>query len=181
MRDRLITTRIWLCLVLFAALLSGCEPRDSARQGRSTPADRPTASQPESATGQRQGQELGYISAEPATPQEREGQGPSAREVAVGMTDGLKYAPEAVTITVGQTVVWTNTSSMNHTVTADPARARDRSHVRLPKGAQPFDSGDMAPGATFRHTFDVPGEYVYFCIPHESAGMIGRVNVQEKP
>ncbi|MBM4029867.1 MAG: plastocyanin [Planctomycetes bacterium] len=96
------------------------------------------------------------------------------------MTNQLRYTPEEVTVTVGQTVVWTNTSSMSHTVTADPARAKDPSHVRLPEGAQPFDSGDMPPGATFRHTFEVPGEYVYFCIPHEAAGMVGRVNVRPR-
>jgi plastocyanin len=28
-----------------------------------------------------------------------------------------------------------------------------------------------------RHTFDVPGTYQYFCIPHEMAGMTGTVVV----
>ncbi len=96
------------------------------------------------------------------------------------MTDSLTYVPAAVTITVGQSVVWTNTSSMVHTVTADPSLAKDPRHVQLPQGAQPFNSGDLTPGATFRHTFDVPGTYVYFCIPHEVLGMIGRITVQEK-
>ena len=104
----------------------------------------------------------------------------SGDEATVSMTNGLRYVPQVVTITVGQTVVWTNTSTVVHTVTADPARAKQRRHAQLPEGTQPFNSGPIAPGATFRHTFDVPGRYVYFCIPHEAEGMIGRINVREK-
>lgn len=32
-------------------------------------------------------------------------------------------------------------------------------------------------GGKFTKTFDVPGEYYYFCIPHESLGMLGTVIV----
>jgi plastocyanin len=66
-----------------------------------------------------------------------------------------------------------------HTVTADPARAFDASRVNLPEGASTFDSGDLAPGATFEHTFTVAGEYRYICVPHELAGMLGVVIVEE--
>jgi plastocyanin len=68
-------------------------------------------------------------------------------------------------------------SSMVHTVTADPSRPGiSRATAEGPSRSL----GDIAPGGTFRHTFEVPGAYVYFCIPHEAAGMIGRVTVQDK-
>ena len=58
------------------------------------------------------------------------------------------------------------------------ARADDPASVLLPPGAQPFDSGDIPAGQVYRHTFTVPGEYRYFCIPHEDMGMVGTVIVQ---
>jgi plastocyanin len=97
--------------------------------------------------------------------------------VEVGMTNQLRYTPETLRIRAGQTVVWRNGSDVLHTVTADPSRAAQASSVSLPEGVEAFDSGDMPPGATFRYTFTVPGEYTYFCVPHELAGMIGRIVV----
>jgi plastocyanin len=99
--------------------------------------------------------------------------------VEVGMTNRLEFTPDTVRITVGEAVRWRNTSDVVHTVTADPSKAVNPSNVRLPDGATPFDSGDLAPGATFEHTFTVPGEYLYFCIPHELAGMTAMVLVTE--
>jgi plastocyanin len=96
----------------------------------------------------------------------------------VRMTDRLTYEPEAVTIAVGETVVWENTSAVVHTVTADEDEAADPSNVRLPDGAEPFDSGDIPPGESWSYRFTVAGEYRYFCIPHEMADMIGTVTVQ---
>jgi len=29
-----------------------------------------------------------------------------------------------------------------------------------------FDSGFLATGQSFSHTFDAPGELEYFCVPH---------------
>lgn len=97
----------------------------------------------------------------------------------VAMTDSLQFQPSSIEVPVGTTVTWNNTSSVVHTVTADPSKANDPSHVKLPQGAQPFDSGIIQPGSQFSHTFTTPGEYKYFCIPHESAGMIGTVTVTQ--
>ena len=96
----------------------------------------------------------------------------------VEMTGNLRFQPESVTVSAGDTVEWRNTSGVAHTVTADPQKAADPSHVHLPEGAQTFDSGIMQPGGTFQHTFTVPGRYQYVCLPHEAAGMIGEVIVQ---
>lgn len=96
----------------------------------------------------------------------------------VTMTDRLLFAPDTVTIEAGSAVRWTNTSVLPHTVTADPAKAADAGNVQLPAGARPFDSGDMATGDAFVHTFTVPGTYRYVCIPHELAAMVGVVIVK---
>ncbi|WP_404384276.1 plastocyanin/azurin family copper-binding protein [Caenispirillum salinarum] len=101
-----------------------------------------------------------------------------AAETVVEMTNRLNYMPETVTISAGDTVRWDNTSDLVHTVTADPAKASDRAHVRLPDGAEPFDSGSIQARGSYSHTFTVPGEYTYFCIPHEAAGMIGNIVVE---
>ncbi|WP_022836851.1 cupredoxin domain-containing protein [Salisaeta longa] len=96
------------------------------------------------------------------------------------MTNTLKFRADTVTVTVGETVQWKNTSVIAHTVTADPAEATLEASVRLPDGAEPFDSGMMDAGATFRHTFTVPGTYGYFCKPHEVTKMRGVVIVKPK-
>jgi len=97
----------------------------------------------------------------------------------VKMTDSFTFDPEKVTIEAGQTVKWVNDpSTILHTVTADPAKARNSDSVQLPEGAETFHSGEIQPGDVFTHSFTVPGRYVYFCIPHEQAGMVGEVEVQ---
>lgn len=49
---------------------------------------------------------------------------------------------------------------------------------RIPAAGTPFDSGVHSQGR-FEHTFEVPGTYDYYCIPHESMGMVGRIVVGE--
>ncbi len=78
----------------------------------------------------------------------------------------------------GQAVKWTNQGRAPQTVTADAARAKDKSHAALPGGAKPFDSGVLNAGASFSHTFDVAGSYSYFSMPQETNGMLGTVIVQ---
>jgi plastocyanin len=95
----------------------------------------------------------------------------------VDMDNMMRFLPDTVRITAGESVRWRNGSDIIHTVTADPARAELPASVRLPPGAPTFDSGDMRPGDEFVHVFEHPGVYVYFCVPHERAGMIGVVRV----
>jgi plastocyanin len=96
----------------------------------------------------------------------------AAKTVVVDMTDtSAGFVPEKVTIRIGDTVEWRNAGASLHSVDANPANARKASDVILPKGAQPFDSGFMAPGAKYRHTFTVPGRYRYICLSHEKERM----------
>ncbi len=107
-------------------------------------------------------------------------QGQETKQLTViQMTNEFKYIPERVRIKQRDTIEWKNVSQVVHTVTADPVRAADPKNVVLPKTAKPFDSGDIQPGQSFKYTFTVPGRYRYFCVPHETFGMLGEVDVAE--
>ncbi|MGK7368886.1 MAG: cupredoxin domain-containing protein, partial [Candidatus Halalkalibacterium sp. M3_1C_030] len=62
-------------------------------------------------------------------------------------------------------------------VTGDPSLSTIEGSAELPKDAKPFNSGMMDPEQTFEHTFEIPGTYKYFCIPHEGTRMYGWVIV----
>ena len=81
------------------------------------------------------------------------------------------FSPLLITIHKGEMVEWKNTAIISHTVTDIPAGDRGS----LPKGAKPFDSGKIAAGGVYTHTFTVPGTYRYFCRIHK--GMSGTVVV----
>lgn len=97
----------------------------------------------------------------------------------VQMNDELTFVPDKLTIRAGDTVTWRTTGAAAHTATADTTKAADPAHVKLPAGAQAWDSGAISDGQSWSYTFDTPGEYAYFCIPHEAAGMIGYLTVGE--
>jgi aldose sugar dehydrogenase len=75
------------------------------------------------------------------------------------------YQPNPVQVNVGATVTWTNDDSTAHTVTSGENVTSDGN----------FDSGIMAPAATFEHTFAEAGEFPYFCLLHPN--MVGTVSV----
>lgn len=101
----------------------------------------------------------------------------SAAVASVTMSDALRFEPADFTIRKDTTVTWHNATSIVHTVTDDPSLASNKADAALPPGAQAWDSGDIAPGGSFSHTFDTPGTYKYFCKPHELAGMLGTITV----
>ena len=78
--------------------------------------------------------------------------------VAIG---AFAFAPATITTRVGEEVSWRNHDPADHTVTGADGG---------------FDSGTMAQGATFRTSFDDPGEYRYLCALHP--GMKGKVVVR---
>lgn len=103
---------------------------------------------------------------------------PAQVAAVVAMTEGPDFAPNEVTIHVGDTVLWRNVSRFAHTVTFDPAHAEQADAVKLPPGVAPFDSGRIEPGDSYWHSFTVPGTYYYVCVPHEEFGMVGNVEVK---
>jgi plastocyanin len=75
------------------------------------------------------------------------------------------YSPNPIQVGVGDTVTWTNDDAQPHTATSG--------QNATPDGR--FDSGIMAPGATFDFTFTEAGNYPYFCMLHPN--MVGTVSV----
>ena len=100
------------------------------------------------------------------------------QDALVMMTEQMRFTPANLTVQIGDTVEWRNTSGMVHTVSADPQLAVQPNHVALPEGAVPFNSGELPPQGRFRYTFDIPGVYRYVCIHHAIEGMIGTVVVK---
>lgn len=102
----------------------------------------------------------------------------ATKTVIVTMTDTPpKYVPENLRISVGTTVEWKNTAKSLHDVSTVVGDAQNKKDVHLPSGAKPFDSGFLMPGQSWKHKFIVPGNYTYFCIPHEKDGMVGHIDV----
>ena len=105
----------------------------------------------------------------------------------VGMT-GTAYRPYSLTVSVGDEVTWRNTSTRDHTVTAYADKIPDGAEYFATGGydseaaareAWDGGSGVVSSGDSYRHTFETAGTYSYFCIPHEQAGMVGTVTVEE--
>lgn len=105
----------------------------------------------------------------------------------VGMSANA-YQPEELTVDVGDTVVWMNNGSRAHTVTAYRNRIPEDAAYFATGGyeteSDAWDAwhshrgGNIYSGERFEHTFEVPGRYEYFCIPHERGGMIGAIEVE---
>ncbi|MEP6464951.1 MAG: cupredoxin family copper-binding protein [Parafilimonas sp.] len=63
------------------------------------------------------------------------------------------FSVSSLSVAKATTVTWTNNDAVTHTVTADDAS---------------FDSGNIAPGATFSHIFNTAGTVAYHCSIHTS-------------
>ena len=86
------------------------------------------------------------------------------------------FDPIGVYVQPGTTVRWIARENVHTTTAYHPNN--DRHSLRIPDGAAPWDSGFLVkPGATFDVTLTVPGVYDYYCMPHEAAGMVGRIVV----
>jgi plastocyanin len=70
------------------------------------------------------------------------------------------FAPDAVDVSAGATVTWTNSDGVSHTSTSDTGV---------------WDSGIVQPGGQFSVSFPTAGTYRYHCLIHP--GMIGTVVV----
>jgi plastocyanin len=78
----------------------------------------------------------------------------SAAEVEITATD-FRFSPTPQTIGVGDTVIW-RFATGGHTTTAQGGQAE-----RWNSGPRTTPAGQ-----TFRHTFNRPGRFQYFCTPH---------------
>lgn len=66
------------------------------------------------------------------------------------------FAPNIITVHVGDTVTWKNNDGVTHTVTSDA------------NSTVAFNSGSLVSGSTFTFTFSSAGDYWYHCNIHSS-------------
>ena len=94
-----------------------------------------------------------------------------------GNKDGsaVWFDPVGVLVRPGQTVRWTNRDPGNsHTSTAYHPDNDDHP-LRVPARASPWDSDYLLPDQSFETVLNIPGVYDFYCVPHEHAGMVGRL------
>jgi plastocyanin len=73
------------------------------------------------------------------------------------------FMPSSLTISPGTKVDWAynvGAGTATHTVTFAG-----------------FSSGNLNPGSSYSHTFDIPGTYSYYCMYHQNIGMTGTITV----
>ncbi|HEY6537710.1 MAG TPA: plastocyanin/azurin family copper-binding protein [Candidatus Dormibacteraeota bacterium] len=98
-------------------------------------------------------------------------------QVTVDATNSFRFRPAAVCLQLGGTVVWKNiTSGLDHTSTDEPSVAASASDASLPAKARGWNLR-LPAGSSARRKFTEVGVYRYFCIPHETLGMLGVVIV----
>jgi len=71
------------------------------------------------------------------------------------------YNPNPITISRGMAVTWVNNDSITHTSVSD---------------SNAWNSGNIAPGASFTQAFQSAGTFTYHCVIHPN--MVGTVTVQ---
>lgn len=76
--------------------------------------------------------------------------------------ENFAYSPEELTISVGETVTWTNKDGIKHDVASDEGNE--------------LGSKLLSPNESYSHTFNAAGEYSYHCSPHPF--MKGKIIVQ---
>ena len=88
---------------------------------------------------------------------------PTDQGVRVEMAESPnRFDPATLTVPVGTTVNWVDVSGTHTTTSYDGL----------------WDSGRrLAVGESFSYTFNQPGVYRYYCVPHENSGMIATVVV----
>jgi plastocyanin len=92
--------------------------------------------------------------------------------------DGARvgFDPVGLRVAPGTTVRWVVEANV-HTATAYHPANGGRP-LRIPERAEPWDSGYLVePGEAFEVTLSAEGVYDYLCVPHEVAGMVGRIIV----
>jgi plastocyanin len=72
------------------------------------------------------------------------------------------FQPSTINVQPGTTVRFVNSGRHTHTVTSNDNR---------------FDSGDLAPGASYSVTFTNPGTFTYYCRHHAREKMQGTIVV----
>lgn len=117
----------------------------------------------------------------PTTTETPDTTGPAESNTIMMVTEGGSYYfdPVGLFVETGETVTF-EIKSGSHSATAYKKGTSSSSVTRIPDEADAFNSEVLSePGATYEHTFETTGTYDYFCIPHKSLGMVGRIVVGE--
>jgi plastocyanin len=69
--------------------------------------------------------------------------------------EGMKFVPERIEVAAGDTIVWTNSDFLPHTVTAAAAK---------------LESGELAQGRSWKLVARKKGEIKYICRLHPTMG-----------
>lgn len=103
-----------------------------------------------------------YTPAPGVAPGPRPMPAPSATTANTVSAKDNSFDPATLNVQVGTTVRWVNNGSHPHTVTSNDGK---------------WDSGDLAPGASYTVTFMTAGTYKYHCKHHKD--MVGTIVVGE--
>jgi len=92
----------------------------------------------------------------------------------------FRFDPVGLAVSPGDTVRWLNMGDFHTTTAFHPDNAdliASDVPLRIPEDADPWHSGmlGMTAGTQFEYTVRAPGVYDYFCQPHYSFGMVGRL------
>jgi len=99
------------------------------------------------------------------------GGGGPTEEVTVGPGGSLAYDPAELTIAPGTTVRWVWDSDNHNVVPSAQPESADWG------GTEGGDDQTYNTGHEYSYTFEVEGDYEYYCTPHRSAGMTGAITV----
>lgn len=148
---------IFLFFVLFTVVLTACSQQQTTTQTTNTPPST-TPAQPETSPETVRQPE----STTPEPSEATQTQTTSAKTVTV-VIKGFAFTPADTTISVGDTVSWSNEDSAPHTIeSAD--------------GTNTLRSDELSKGDTFEFTFTKAGTYTYICGIHTS--MKGSITVK---
>lgn len=147
------TTRIAASVVAFSLLGAACGGASEPAASAQAPSSAPSPQAPE-----------------PSATDQTSDTGVTIRNFA--------FAPKKLTISVGDTVMWTNDDDILHTVTSGIGQEQGVPGVTKDKNAKPdgvFDQ-EVEFEDTFDFTFDTAGTFKYFCAIHP--GMVGTIHVE---
>lgn len=77
------------------------------------------------------------------------------------------FSPKELTISSGDTVIWTNTQGMHNV---------NGSIATYPSNLESFGNS-LGSSWTYRYVFNITGNYDYRCDPHVASGMTGKIFV----
>lgn len=76
---------------------------------------------------------------------------------------GMKFVPNKIEVSTGDTVIWMNESGGDHNVVSNDGT---------------FKSSMLEKGQFYALVFEKKGQYKYYCQPHRIMGMKGIVDVK---